>query len=130
MQLHAGTLALSASDLANHLACAHLTNLEREVAEGKRARLYRNDPALERLKERGKEHERAYVRQLEARGLRIVNLDGVPPAEAARRTADAVRGGADAIVQAALGDGRWLGVADVLVRTSDPTDTLAWSYEV
>jgi len=130
VRLRDGELELSASDLAGHLACAHLTFLDRRAARGELAKPGWTDPALERLKQRGEEHERAYVDWLRAQGREVVALNGLPRPEAERRTREAVHAGAEVIVQAALRDGRWLGSADVLVRTSEPSRERAWSYEV
>ena len=46
------------------------------------------------------------------------------------RALEAMRAGADAIVQAELGRGRWVGRADVLLRVEEPSDLGSWSYEV
>ena len=57
------------------------------------------------------------MRALEATGRRIVDLSEIKDrAEAVGRTVDAMRAGADAIVQAALEDGDWYGRPDVLLR--------------
>ncbi|MGA2380171.1 MAG: TM0106 family RecB-like putative nuclease [Spirochaetia bacterium] len=135
-------LRLSATDIANHLACRHLTQLDRAVAEGRRKPPAWRDPALELVRERGLAHERAYVEHLRASGLHVVDLrgdDGRRPdpgaaaadrATAVDRTIAAMRGGADAIVQAELGGDRWIGRADVLLRIPQPSDLAEWSYEV
>ena len=52
---------LSATDLSNHLGCNHLTQLNRLVALGERAKATWYDPSLEILIQRGQEHEKAYV---------------------------------------------------------------------
>ena len=52
-----GLIRLSASDLVNHLACPHLTELNHEVAAGLHAAPGDWDPALELLWERGLAHE-------------------------------------------------------------------------
>ena len=57
-------LLLSATDLANHLACKHLTELNRLAAEGELKKPFRSDPILETLIERGNQHEQAYVDSL------------------------------------------------------------------
>jgi uncharacterized protein len=41
-----------------------------------------------------------------------------------------MRAGADAIVQADLGEDRWMVRADVLLRVPHPSDMGDWSYEV
>jgi hypothetical protein len=55
------TLRFSATDLANHLGCRHLTALETAAAEGKLKRPMYEDAALDALFERGRRHEQAYV---------------------------------------------------------------------
>ncbi len=76
---------------------------------------------LQRL---GEEHERRYVDSLRARGLTVV--DG----SVATKTVEAMRQGADAIVQARLEHANLAGYADVLHRVERPSDLGAWSYEV
>ena len=125
------SLCLSATDIANHLACAHLTQLERAVAEGRRAAPAWSDPALALLQQRGFAHERAYIAHLRAKGLAVVK-----PAEeggklSVERVLEAMRAGAGVIVQAELRKDRWLGRADVLLRVEKPSPQLGdWSYEV
>ena len=46
------------------------------------------------------------------------------------RTLDLMRGGADVIVQAALGDGRWYGRPDVMRRVDRASGLGGWSYEI
>ena len=61
-------LRLSATDLANHLGCVHLSNLNLAVAQGRARRpARRDDPVTALLEERGREHERAYLRDLRKR---------------------------------------------------------------
>ena len=125
-------LRLSATDLAGHLACRHLTELERLTAEGRRRPPMWRDPMLELLQERGLAHERAYLKHLrETRGLEVVELRdvGLTPA-AFEKTREAMRAGTGAIAQAPLIDGRWHGRADVLLRIDRPSELGGWSYEV
>jgi len=130
MRLHDGSLQLSAGDLANHLACRHKTTLERAHAEGARARPVRHDPAVERLQARGLAHERAYVEHLRSLGQEVVELRDVEGRDALHRTQQAMRAGAEVIVQAALGDGTWSGRADLLLREPGKSDLGDWIYEV
>ena len=136
-------LRLSATDIANHLACRHLTELDRAVAEGLLAVPEWRDPSLELLRERGLVHERAYIEHLRSEGLSVVDLrnnDGEPRTAdrnsssehttAVDRTITAMRAGTDAIIQAELGNDRWIGRADVLLRVPHPSDLGDWSYEV
>jgi uncharacterized protein len=123
-------LRLAATDVSNHLACRHLTQLDRAVAEGRIAAPAWRDPALAVLQQRGLAHEKAYIEHLRERGLAVVE-----PAEeggklSVERTIQAMRAGADAIVQAELRKDRWIGRADVLLKVSRPSRLGAWSYEV
>ena len=65
-------LRLAATDISNHLACRHLTQLDRAVAEGRLAAPAWRDPALVLLQERGFAHERAFLEHLRAEGLEVV----------------------------------------------------------
>src|SRR6185295_19589705 len=69
MRLVGELLRLSATDLANHLGCGHLSRLELAVAEGLARRPYRNDPIVDLLMERGREHEAGYLKHLRAQKL-------------------------------------------------------------
>lgn len=130
MKLEANDIRLSATDLANHLACRHLTVLDRLAAEGRlKPPLFQLADA-DILRERGLEHERAYLEHLAGEGRVITRLE--PDASARRgleQTLAAMRAGADVIVQATLSAGRWLGRADVLMRVPRPSDLGDWSYE-
>ena len=124
------TLRLSATDLANHLACRHLTTLDRGRAEGQWKPPYRYRPEVEVLAQRGLEHEKAFLLHLEEQGKRITRLtDDDDDAPARERTIAAMRAGAQVIAQATLSSGRWLGRADVLLRVDRPSTLGAWSYE-
>ncbi|HUS63635.1 MAG TPA: TM0106 family RecB-like putative nuclease [Kofleriaceae bacterium] len=119
-----GEIRLSASDLAGHLGCRHRTNMDLEVARGERkAPPVYPDPIAEVLRERGFEHEAAYVASL---GEGAVRLEG----QGAEATAEAMRSGAPTIVQATLQVGRWMGRVDVLRRVDVATGLGAWGYEV
>src|SRR5262245_41105486 len=115
MRLQAGQPALSATDLANHLACRQLTWLELSRVHGHLEGPFRNDPSLRALEERGRLHEEAYLVELRGNGRDVVALrkdDG----NAADRTRDAMVRGADIIYQAGLSNGIWNGRSDFLVR--------------
>jgi len=130
VKLETETLRLSATDLANHLACRHLTTLDRGLAEGRWKPPHWHRPEAEVLAERGLEHERAYLAHLERHGRRITRLDeDAGGASALERTLAAMRAGADVIAQATLADGRWFGRADVLLRVERASGLGAWSYE-
>jgi uncharacterized protein len=128
-----GTLRLSPSDLANHLACAHLTQLELRVLRGELERPVVDDPYGQIILRKGREHEAAHLERLLAEGRRVARMrtyddEGFDEAEARRATEDAIRAGeAEVIYQAYLTDGTWRGFADFLERlpdgTYEPVDT-------
>jgi predicted RecB family nuclease len=130
MKIDEGALRLSATDLANHLACRHVTTLDRGAAEGKwkPPDWFRPDAAV--LRERGYAHERAYLEHLEAQGLEVARLDERADGHAAlAQTLHAMYAGVEIIAQATLAAGRWFGRADVLHRVDRPGPLGKWSYE-
>ncbi|HZD53299.1 MAG TPA: hypothetical protein VE175_09635, partial [Woeseiaceae bacterium] len=117
MRLVDQLLRLSATDLANHLSCAHLSQLSRAVAEGRAEKPQRHDPIAEILRERGWAHEKAYLEHLQAEGVEVVVIpEEGGEAESVERTRAAMREGAELIYQAPLGNARWYGRADFLQR--------------
>jgi len=137
MRLDTSNLRLAPSDLSEFLSCRHRTGLDLAVASGVLDRPHRHDPMADALGARGAEHERAYVASLRAEGLQVVEIDQEQPTEARiAQTLDAMRSGADVIVQAALSSrgadssrGWWFGYADVLQRVPVGSDLGDWSYE-
>jgi hypothetical protein len=97
-----GTVTLSATDLANHLSCRHLTTVELRLAKGEIAEPTWENPHLRVLQQRGLEHEKAYVEWLRAQGLSIVDLSNDPEATASAATWEAIKSGVQVIVQASL----------------------------
>ena len=88
-----GTISLSPSDLSNHLACPHLTNLDLAVQRGELGRPHADDSRVDMIRRKGEEHEAAYLARLEARGLTIACM---PPYGRGLRSRDrppAHRGG-------------------------------------
>ena len=137
MQQVVETLVHSATDLVGYLECRHLTDLERAAAFGYRARPTRDDPVLDRIAQRGTEHEERFRDTLSAQGIAVTTiamnkdqpyLDRV--IEGRDDTRSAMADGADLIYQAVLFDGRRLGYADFLRRVDQPSDFGDYSYEV
>jgi uncharacterized protein len=90
------------------------------------------NPHLVVLRQRGLEHEKAYVDRLRSNGLTVVDLAAEPEETAIEATITAMKAGADAIVQASLEKESWRGRADVLLRVERPEAPSllgAWSYE-
>lgn len=131
MKLHDGRIRLSASDLANHLGCRHVTHLDLRVSTGSLAASSYVDPTLEALQRRGEEHERAYVQHLKGQGLLVTELLAESDiSEQFEATQQAMRQGVDVIVQATLLTDGWHGRADVLRRVEIPSALGDYSYEV
>ncbi|HEY3517344.1 MAG TPA: hypothetical protein VGL98_09890, partial [Gammaproteobacteria bacterium] len=95
MRLVAELLQLSATDLANHLGCVHLSQLDLAVAERRAERPRRRDPIVELLTERGREHEAAYLQHLRAQKLVVAEIRAAPGADSVEATRKAMRDGAD-----------------------------------
>src|SRR4030095_1385337 len=113
MRTTAEEIRLSASDLANHLACRHLTMLDLEALCGRIRPPVWRAPWLIVLQERGFEHERSFLGHLREQGLSIFELgEESSPSTAFERTCEAMRSGVDVIAQATLATGRWYGRAD------------------
>ena len=132
MKILNGQLRLAATDVSNHLACRHLTQLELAVARGIAPAPEWAAPDLKVIQELGKRHEAAYLDHLEqAKGLKVVRLPEHGGEDAlVRETLRSMAEGAEAIAQGALGDGRWFGRPDVLLRVERPSQKWRWSYEV
>ena len=137
MQLIDGRLVYSATDLVGFLECRHLSNLERGALEGNLTRPVRADPVLDRIAQRGLEHEARFLKELTAEGVTVAEITSEETDSHSERVArqrdatlDAMRAGADVIYQAVLFDGRRLGYADFLRRVERPSDLGAWGYEV
>lgn len=126
MKIVSDVFQLSATDLADHLGCRHLTQLNRLVALGQMKKPDWNDPALAILAKRGDEHEAAYVEHLRKKGLTVVDIRNKP----LEATLEAMQKGFDVITQATLTEGNWLGKADILLKTEGKSRFGDWSYEV
>ena len=124
MRSHDGVLHLSATDLAGHLSCAHLTALDAAVARGKRDKPKYWDPLRDILRARGNQHEQAYLDYLQDAGYEIVQIGDIGlNRKAADETAAAMRDGAAIISQGVLLHDRWGGRADILRRIDTPSDS-------
>jgi len=129
-----GRVVSAASDLNDYLACPH------RVALNRRALLRGDappdeDPALEIVARKGREHELRVLERMESSGVAVVRVpEGDNTARDLRRavatTRAAMQSGAEAIYQASFLDGAWTGRADFLVRVDHPSALGAWSYDV
>ncbi len=138
LRLTDAALVLAATDLTNHLACAHLTQQRLAIARGERARARAaDDPHAELIRERGEAHERELLERLSAEcgGYADLSSETGPHTRedleaAAAATAEAMRDGPPLIYQAHFFDGRWQGKADFLRRVEFPSLLGDHAYEV
>ncbi len=130
MKYENGQLAFSATNLAHHLSCQHLTELERRFAEGTLEREHYPDPVLELLIELGERHETAYLDSLKGQGKQVVEIKEFGGEESVQQTIDAMQQGTDVIAQASLVALPWRGRADFLIKVDQPSQLGPWSYEV
>lgn len=133
MRILDGQLVLSPSDLANFLSCRHRAGLDLAAARGAIDRPRYADPYAAMLRQHGEDHELAYVESLRSRGLVIVTAKPIETTradESTRLTLEAMRAGAQVIVQARLTGDLIAGYADVLFRVDRKSDLGDWSYEV
>src|ERR1700744_1617175 len=119
-------LRLTGSDVANFVACQHLSRLDLLHARGELRRVQEFVLGFEDLVKRGEAHEAEVLGRFRADGRTIAEISVVPDAgavaEAGQATRDAIRGGADVICQGALlggspdGGPALLGRPDFLIR--------------
>jgi uncharacterized protein len=114
-------LRLSASDVANFLACQHLTRLDLLAARGRLDPPGEFDIGFQDLVARGEAHEQTVVTRFRDDGHHVEEIGHDPGTDAASATLAAMRGGADIIYQGVLQqqatDGpALLGRPDFLVR--------------
>jgi predicted RecB family nuclease len=130
MKEQAGNLVLSATDVANHISCRHLTSLNLALAKRLLEEPAWENPHLRILQERGLEHERAYIESLRQQGHTVVNLSQVPAGDAVEATRTEMGKGTDVIVQGRLASDGWQGLPDVMLRVPKTSRLGEWSYEV
>ena len=122
MKMTGDRLRLSASDVANFVACQHLIRLDLLAARKVLRRPKDFDVGFEDLVKRGEAHERTVLGRYRADGREVTEIQTAPDADAATATLDAIRAGTDIIYQGVLlgespdGGTALLGRPDFLVR--------------
>jgi len=132
------TLVLAATDLTNHLACAHLTQQRLGIVRGERSKPRPADnPHAELIRESGERHETEQLARLShgCGGHVDLSTERAPFTreeleDAAAATAAAIHDGAPLIYQAQFFDGRWQGRADFLRRIEASSKLGTHAYEV
>ncbi|MCS5488905.1 TM0106 family RecB-like putative nuclease [Algoriphagus limi] len=130
MRVFKNNLIFSPSDLANHISCRHLTQLNKLAATGSLEKPYTSNRVLEVLREKGIAFEEQYLQELESQGKSIVVIsrDSNTPH---KEVLEAMISGVDIIYQAKLWeDGEWEGWADFLIKVPGSSAFGDWSYEV
>ncbi len=122
-------LIFSATDLERFLGCRHATFLDRRHVD-EPYELPDEDPYLALLQAKGNEHERSYRDQLEAQGLKVVDIPtNYSLEERTELTRAAMAAGPEVIYQGAFLDGRWHGYADFLLRVPGKSALGDFHYE-
>src|SRR5450432_3113148 len=129
MKIVGGEIRLAATDVSDHLACRHLTNLELSAARGERERPQWEAPDLLVIQELGLRHERRYLEHLRQSGRDVLNLGGMDESRIVDEKLRAMEAGAEVIAQGALRVGRWFGRLDVLRKVAGVSRFGNWSYE-
>ncbi|MDE0692447.1 MAG: TM0106 family RecB-like putative nuclease [Gammaproteobacteria bacterium] len=124
-------LLLAPTDLGNFLGCRHRSGLDLGATEGGPTPPFRRSPVLDDLREKGIEHEKAYLEWLKAQGLEVAGADGPDSSVGTglKGTLAQMRSGVDVIYQGTLADGGWSGRPDFLRKVSTASDLGDWSYE-
>lgn len=130
MKLKNNKIIYSPTDLANHLNCRHLTELNKQEVRGEIVppEIY-DDARLEEIRLRGTEFETGYLNSLKSQGLRVaeINDDEIDPVS---KTIQAMQEGFDVIYQARLKTDSWSGRADFLIKVEQPSKFGDYAYEV
>ncbi len=134
MQLLDDRLLLSATDLINHLECAHLSHLDLEVVNGRASIEETREEAAELVARKGDEHEATYLESLRAAGREVARqrASRASPAWSVAPSAPAsdARRGRDHLPGRLFDGERWRGYADFLERVPKPSALGEWSYRL
>jgi len=108
----------SATDLANFLACRHLTRLDLAAAHGLVQAPFLQDLGVEALSRRGDEHEVRVLSEFEGQGWRVERIpkEGIDFEHRAQSTEMALDSSVEVIYQGVLRRGTRLGLPDFLIR--------------
>ena len=130
--LDPATVVYSASDLSAAATCEWALMRRLDAKLGRiAASAELADAMLERTAELGDVHERRLLERLRA-SQTVVEIERPTISQIATAVAQseaALRAGADSVFQAAFFDGRFLGFADFIIRSSEPGDPVP-TYEV
>src|ERR1700743_3151105 len=106
MRIVNGEIRLAATDVSNHLACRHLTELEVSAARGERDVPKWESPDMVVIQELGLRPETKLLEKEVGPG-NLINLSGMDEKRIIEETRRAMESGVEAIAQGALLHKRW-----------------------
>lgn len=125
-----GQILYSPLDLVTFLGCHHASFLDVK-ALSEDMETTEASPTDQLLKEKGLEHEAAYLQCLKDEGKTVVEIPKDRSLQdRAALTLDAMQSGADVIYQAVFFAAPWRGDADFLIKCDTPSGLGDFSYEV
>lgn len=118
MRLLEDQLRYSATDLANFLACRHLTRLDLASSHGLVQPPFFQDLGTEALSRRGEEHEARVLLEFEEEGWKVERIPtvGIDFGRRVQATESALESGIDVVYQSVLLRGNRVGLPDFLIR--------------
>ncbi len=129
-QLSTGQFRYSPSDLVTFLECHHASLLDIKSLTEKLDRK-KGSPVERLLRQKGLEHEAAYLQHLKNEGMNIREIPGDRSLEErVELTVEAMYSGAEVIYQASFLQEPWRGHADFLLKCETPSGLGNHSYEV
>ncbi|RPA66884.1 TM0106 family RecB-like putative nuclease [Cyclobacteriaceae bacterium YHN15] len=130
MRFLANQIIYSPTDLANHISCGHLTQLNKLAAFGELEKPHTYSRVLEMLRQKGISFEDQFLEQLKAEGKSIVIISRESKI-AHKEVIEAMALGVDVIYQAKLTEeDEWEGWADFLIKAEGSSIFGEWCYEV
>ncbi len=134
MQLLHQQLRFSATDLSTFISCHRATELDKLLVHGDIEKPAFTDPYVETIQELGRKHEDKYIAYLRQQGRDVVDLRDIEGDDNLERTINAMKAGAEIIIQAKFDDGTWMGYADLLYRRDMPDGQKSnwgdWYYDI
>jgi len=131
MQIRNGKTLFSASDLINYLECEHLTALDLINLDTPLPGV-EPDEQVKLIQDKGFAHEEAYLTDLQAEGVAVVDVKAANQgiAAAVASTREAMQAGAPVVYQACFESENFIGYVDFLRRVEVPSELGNYSYEV
>ena len=131
MQMVGPNKLFSPSDLVSFIGCRHATTLDLRKLDGWDVLRAPADAATKLIQEFGDRHERAYLKILEQRGLKVVSINTSGTLESrVAATRLAMKRGTEVIYQAVMLREPWIGIADFLIRVPGNSRLGGFHYEV